>query len=108
MNKKIKSTNELPIFLPYPKFLMTSGLNQTAREVYALLLHRTTISRMNNWTDPEGNVFVIYPIKELARELKCSEVTVKRALAALEEADCLERCRTVFNGANRLFLKIPG
>lgn len=107
MNKKIDMDNKLPEYLPYPKFLLKSDLPLAAREVYALLLHRTTISQINNWTDDEGNVFVIYPILELAKELNCSDMTIKRALKTLTEADLIERRRTTFNGANRLFLKFP-
>ena len=107
MNINFKADTALPQFLPYPKFLVGSKLSLSARVVYALLLQRTTLSQMNGWTDEDGKVFVVYPIEELASDLGCSTATVKRALLSLDEADLIERRRYAFDGANRIFLKLP-
>lgn len=36
---------ELPAYLPYPRFLLETDLSHTARELYALLLDRSTLRR---------------------------------------------------------------
>ena len=107
MNINLKADSALPQFLPYPKFLLCSELSLSARELFALLLNRATLSQMNGWGDENGKVFVIYPIEELAKDLGCSNATVKRALLSLGKADLIERRRYTFNGANRIFLKLP-
>lgn len=107
MNVNFKLDQDMPVFLPYPKFLINSGLNLTAREVYALLFHRTTLSKLNGWTDKEGNVYIIYPVGELARDLDCSIRTVTRALKSLLDADLIDKQHTEFYGTNRIFLKVP-
>ena len=107
MNTYIKIKQDLPVFLPYPKFLIKSELNLTAREIYALMLHRATISQLNGWTDSKGNIYIVYPVEELAHDTEQSARTVGRALKSLEEADLIDRKRVSFNSANRIFLKIP-
>ena len=107
MNVNFKLDQDMPLFLPYPKFLITSGLNLTAREVYALLFHRTTLSKLNGWTDKEGNVYIIYPLAELAKDLGCSVRTVTRALKSLVDADLIDKRHTEFCGVSRIFLKMP-
>jgi DNA-binding MarR family transcriptional regulator len=107
MNKYFMPKQVMPKFLPYPEFLLKSDLNLAARETYALLLHRTTLSQLNGWTDENDRVFVIYPIAELAKDLGCCEMTVKRALKALDDADLIERRRVGFDKANLIFPKLP-
>lgn len=107
MNVNFKLDQDMPVFLPYPKFLINSGLNLTAREVYALLFHRTTLSKLNGWTDKEGNVYIIYPLAELAKDLGCSIRTVTRALKSLLDADLIDKQHTEFCGVSRIFLKMP-
>ena len=46
--------SELPHYLPYPTFLLNSGLSMTATAVYATLLNRTTLSQKMGWVDELG------------------------------------------------------
>ena len=55
----------------------------------------------------DGNVYVIYTIKQMANDLNRSERTVKTALCELENAGLLTRVRQGLTKANRLFLQIP-
>lgn len=85
----------LPPFLMYPRFLLETDLNDTARLVYILLLDRARLSRTKaQWQDETGRVFVFYPIRELGRVLGKTDTTVKKALGQLEEAGLIvRRCR---------------
>ena len=40
-----------------------------ARELYALLLDRSTLSQKNGWQDSEGRIYIVYPIAEIAEML---------------------------------------
>lgn len=60
---------ELPAYLPYPRFLLETDLSHTARELYALLLDRSTLSQKNGWQDSEGRTYIVYPIAEIAEML---------------------------------------
>lgn len=107
MNEYFKEKQMMPKYLPYPEFLLQTPISHTAREAYALLLSRTTLSQQNGWTDKNGHVFVFYPVAELAKDLGCSEMTVKRALKELDKADLIERRRRGFDKVNFIFPKLP-
>ncbi len=107
MNINFKADTALPQFLPYPKFLVGSSLSYAAREAYTLLLSRAQLSQKNGWVELGRNVFVIYPVEELAKDMGKKKTRLFEALNELENADLIERKRVIFNGANRILLKIP-
>ena len=72
-----------------------------------LLLDRTTLSQKNGWQDNEGNVYIVYPIVEIADALDKGTTTVKAALNELEAAGLLGRKRQGFSMPSRLYLKLP-
>ena len=78
-----------------------------AKLLYGLLLNRTTLSQKSGWVSEDGNVYVIYTIKQMANDLDRSERTVKTALRELENAGLITRVRQGWNQANRIFLQIP-
>lgn len=98
---------EIPVYLPYPRFLLGMDLTQTAKVLYALLLDRASLSRKTGWKDEEGHIFVVYPIVYLANDLGKSSMTVKKALNELEEAGLLVRKKQGFSKPNLLYVKIP-
>ena len=107
MNIFFKADTQMPLYLPYPRFLLGSKLSLSARETYMLLLERARLSQQNGWVEAGRNVFVIYPLNELAADLGKSVSRVAAILNELEEADLIVRKRVIFNGANRINLKLP-
>ena len=98
---------QIPVYLPYPRFLLGLDLTHTAKVLYALLLDRASLSRKTGWKDEEGHIFVVYPIAYLADDLRKSHMTVKKALNELEEAGLLVRKKQGFSKPNLLYIKIP-
>ena len=78
-----------------------------AKLLYGLLINRTMLSQKSGWVSEDGNVYVIYTIKQMANDLDRSERTVKTALRELENAELITRIRQGWNQANRIFLQIP-
>ena len=78
-----------------------------AKLLYGLLLIRTMLSQKSGWASEDGNVYVIYTIKQMADDLDRSERTVKTALRELENAGLITRVRQGWNQANCIFLQIP-
>ena len=97
----------LPQYLPYARFLLDTNLNHTAKMVYTLLLDRATLSQKNNWVDKRGFVYVVFPLSSLSEVLRCSTMSIKRALRSLENAGLIERrnCKTAT--PTSIFVKIP-
>ena len=97
----------LPQYLPYARFLLDTNLSHTAKLLYTLLLDRATLSQKNNWVDERGFVYVIFPISSLSEALRCSTMSIKRALRSLEDADLIERRRGRITVPNSIFVKVP-
>jgi DNA-binding transcriptional regulator YhcF (GntR family) len=96
----------LPPYLMFPRFLLNSPLNETAKLLYVVLLDRARLSQQNEgWTDDQGRVFLHFPIKALAETLHKSDMTVKTALASLEQEGLIVRERRGAGQANRIYVK---
>ena len=95
--------------MAYPKFLLEMiDLSETARLVYILLLDRARVSQVKGgWADKHGNVFIFYPIRDLAKTIHKSEMSVKTALSALEKQQLILRKRQGIGKANRIYVKLP-
>ncbi|MCD8005868.1 MAG: replication initiator protein A [Oscillospiraceae bacterium] len=102
-----KKDTALPPFIPLPRFIVAGEYSVNAKLLYGLLLSRTMLSQKSGWVSDDGNVYVIYPIKELAEDLNRSEKTVKNALNELENAGLLSRVRQGLNRANLIYLRLP-
>lgn len=100
-------TTPLPQYLPYARFLLDTDLSHTAKLLYTLLLDRATLSQKNNWMDERGFVYVIFPLSSLSDALRCSTMSIKRALHSLEDADLIERRRGRITVPNSIFVKVP-
>ena len=103
----LKPNMPLPQYLPYPRFLLDTDLSHTAKLLYTLLLDRATLSQKNNWMDERGFVYVIFPLSALSKALRCSTMSIKRALRSLEDADLIERRRGHIAVPNNIFVKVP-
>lgn len=106
MNYIVKDS-VLPSYLPFPKFLLAEDMKQTAQLVYALLLDRTTLSQANGWQDDQGHIFVIYPLKKIAKSLRKGLTSIKAALAELEEHGLIHRQRAGPGQPNRIYVLLP-
>ena len=103
----LKPNMPLPQYLPYARFLLDTDLSHTAKLLYTLLLDRTTLSQKNSWMDEHGFVYVIFLLSALSKALRCSTMSIKRALRSLEDADLIERRRGRITVPNSLFVKVP-
>ena len=102
-----KKNTPLPPFIPLPRFMIASEHSINAKLLYGLLLNRTLLSQKSDWVSEDGNVYVIYTIKQMADDLNRSERTVKTALNELENAGLITRIRQGWNRANHIFLHLP-
>ena len=93
--------------MPLPRFILRGEYSINAKLLYALLLGRTQLSQKSGWVSEDGDVYVIYTIRQMANDLNWSERTVKAALAELENAGLITRIRQGWNRANRIFLRLP-
>ena len=106
--EELRKTSRLPPYLMYPRFLLDTTLNDSARLVYLLLLERARVSMANQgWEDEKGCIFVFYPIEDLARDAHRSQTVVKKALGDLQQQGLIHRYRQGLGRANKLYVCIP-
>ena len=103
----LKPNMPLPQYLPYARFLLDTDLSHTAKMLYTLLLDRATLSQKNNWVDDQERIYVIYPLSNLAKDLRCSISSVTRSFSELENAQLVERVRSGFSKPSCILLKVP-
>ena len=106
--RRIKSGARLPPYLMFPHFLLEMELPANATLVYLLLLDRTRLSlSRQGWTDLMGDVFIYYPLEELAKTLRCSVRSVTTALLELSNKGLIERVRQGVGRANVIYVCLP-
>ena len=101
-----KDTALLP-YLPFPRFLLEADLALATKLVYSVLLDRARLSQANGWADSDGQIYIVFPIVEIANTIDRSPMTVKNSLNELETAGLIERHRRGQSLPNRIYIKIP-
>ena len=69
MSDYMKTDAKLLPYLPFPRFLLGADLTQTAKLLYAVLLAKSNLSRANGWTDEDGNIFVVFPLRAIGEKV---------------------------------------
>lgn len=103
----MKKDTRLGQFFPYPQYLLKLDISGTSKLLYAMFMHRATLSQKNAWVDEEGRVYIIYTIEAIAADMGKSRSTVKHSLAELCSCGLLERRPAGFGNPNHLYVKIP-
>ncbi len=75
-----------------------------AKVAYTFLLNRFQLSRRNGWVNEFGEVFVIFPRRELAAELRICEQRVTAAFRKLTEMKLIWEKRCGRGDANQIYL----
>lgn len=104
----ITADTAMPTYMMYPKFLLTVPLSETSKLVYIMLLDRARLSIVNaDYTDRQGQIFVYYPLDDIAADIDRSCTTVKNALTVLEDNKLILRVHQGIGQASRIYVKIP-
>ena len=86
----MKQTDVQSVYhMQMPRWLFSdpryAEMNLDAKVTYTFLLNRFQLSRRNGWVNEYGEVFVIFPRKALASELRICEQRVTAAFKKLVE-----------------------
>ena len=81
-------------------------LSHTAKLIYAVLLDRANLSKVNGWIDEQGRVYIIYPVTSIAETLHKGVSVIKEGLSALDRAGLTERKRN-FSAPDTIYVKVP-
>ena len=105
----MKQTDVQSIYhMQMPRWLFSdpryADMSLDAKVTYTFLLNRFQLSRRNGWVNDYGEVFVIFPRKELARELRICEQRVTAAFHKLVELKLVWEKRCGRGDANQIYL----
>ena len=102
----LTSDTSVPQYIPFPRFLLDMKLSHTAKLIYAVLLYRANLSKINGWIDEQGRVYITYPVTEIAENLHKGVSVIKEGLSALDRAGLTERKRN-FSAPDTIYVKLP-
>ena len=83
-----------------------ADMSLDAKVTYTFLLNRFQLSRRNGWVNEQGEVFVIFPRKALAKELRICEQRVTAAFRKLVELKLVWEKRCGRGDANQIYLAV--
>lgn len=81
-----------------------ADMSLDAKVTYTFLLNRFQLSKRNGWVNDAGEVFVIFPRKALAKELRICEQRVTAAFRKLAELQLIWEKRCGRGDANQIYL----
>ncbi|WP_455582546.1 replication initiator protein A [Dysosmobacter sp.] len=95
-------------YMQMPRWLFSdkryAEMSLDAKVAYTFLLNRFQLSRRKGWTNERGEVFVIFPRKALAAELRVCEKRVTAAIRQLIEKELIWEKRCGRGDANQIYL----
>lgn len=103
--KQVQNTER---FFRVPKQFFESPdykkMSAGAKLLYAILRDRFELSVENNWIDPDGNIYFIFTIEEIANMIGCGKDKAIKLKKELKEYDLLEEVRQGLNRPNLIYL----
>ena len=93
---------QMPRWLFFDKKYMSLSLE--AKVAYTFLLNRFQLSKLNNWINPDGEVFVIYTRESLAAEMQISYRRTIDCMKELASANLIWEKRCGRGDANQIYL----
>ena len=97
---------DTPQYIKFPIFLLDMKLSHTAKLIYAVLLDRTNLSKVNGWIDEQGRVYITFSLESIMETIHKTRTPVKNAMRELYNADLIERKRN-YSAPNTIYVKLP-
>lgn len=95
-------------YMQMPRWLFSdpryAEMSLDAKVTYTFLLNRFQLSRRKGWVNEAGEVFVVFPRKALAQELRICEKRVIAAFRKLAELQLIWEKRCGRGDANQIYL----
>lgn len=77
------------------------SLSNDARMLYGILLNRMQLSRRNHWVDANNRVYIIYPMKKMAKRLKASLTKTSKVLQELDDENGVGLVKKIRRGQGK-------
>ena len=81
-------------YIPFPRFLMEDSLadlSNDAKVLYALMLDRASISRVNGFIEADGTIRLYFTVEQAQKKLHRSRQSATRIFRELEYSGLINR-----------------
>ena len=81
-------------YIPFPRFLMEdtlANLSNDAKVLYALMLHRASISKVNGFIEADGTIRLYFTVEQAQKKLHRSRQCATRIFRELEYSGLINR-----------------
>ena len=72
---------------------------------YILILNRVSLSRLNNWYDENGDIYIYYSIYEMMKDLNISKSTTLGVFKILEELELIGYKEKLKGKTSKIYVK---
>ena len=82
----MKVTKNSPAFsyIPLPRFLLDEKISNDAKLLYALLLDRASVSKLNGFVETDGTIRIYFTVEQAQKKLRRSKQCTTRIFKELE------------------------
>ncbi len=81
------------------------GISIFAKVIYSRMLSRVNLSKINNWIDESGEVYIIFSVKEVMKTLGCGNQKAVKVLKELESIGFIKKKRQGGGKVNLIYVK---
>lgn len=103
----LKHDTPTPSDLPFPRFLVSLGISNDARLLYALLFDRANLSRENGYLEPDGTKRLYFTVEIAKEKLRRSRQVATRAFQELERCGLIARAKQGLGRPAKITLNVP-
>ena len=105
-----KDTNKKFLFFKVPIKILNeepykSKMTHTSIICYILILNRVSLSRLNNWYDENGDIYIYYSIYEMMKDLNISKSTTLGVFKILEELELIGYKEKLKGKTSKIYVK---
>ena len=105
-----KDTNKKFLFFKVPIKILNeepykSKMTHTSIIGYILILNRVSLSRLNNWYDENGDIYIYYSIYEMMKDLNISKSTTLGVFKILEELELIGYKEKLKGKTSKIYVK---
>ena len=89
----MKVTKDSPAlsYIPLPRFLLDEEISNDAKLLYALLLDRANISKLNGFTETDGTIRIYFTVERAQKKLCRSRQCAAKIFRELEGSGLITR-----------------
>ena len=88
---KVTKNSPALSYIPFPRFLLDEEISNNAKLLYALLLDRASVSKLNGFIETDGTIRVYFTVEQAQKRLHRSRQCTTKIFQELEGSGLITR-----------------